>query len=390
MKKDIDELLKQALAPTDEPNFWLNKRILNQVKEEDRMNIRKAGRIPAAAIAAAIVIGAGSVSAYAAWRYLSPNTITQKIKDGKLTKAFESKDAVELNETQVCGDYKITLLGMVSGKDITDYEMRSNGQICEDRSYIAVAIENKDGAPMPDTSKDGVEDKEFFVSPFIKGYDPAWYNAMTMRGGYTQFLEDGIFYRLIECDNVEIFADHGLYLGVCEGSFYDNEAFRYDKDTGEITRNEDYKGMNALFDLPIDESKADPKAAAEYLTDVEDGEDNEADESEKPEGDSVCEAWIEKVTPENIDKYAKRVESSVQTLSLDEDGCVTYEYDIEGRGSGSGTSLISDKLKDGQKRVIDGFDYSDNGLDGLVTHVLTPNEDGTVTYAAYIPKESKK
>ena len=40
--------------------------------------------------------------------------------------------------------------------------------------------------------------------------------------------------------------------------------------------------------------------------------------------------------------------------------------------------------------VIDGFDYSDNGLDGLVTHVLTPNEDGTVTYAAYIPKESKK
>lgn len=385
MKKDIDELLKQALAPTDEPNFWLNKRILNQVKEEESMNLKKAGKIQVAAIAAAFVIGAGSVSAYAAWRYLTPEKVTETLHDSALTKAFQSKDAVLINESQICDGYRITLLGMVSGKDITDYVTTSNGKECENRSFIAVAIENEDGTPMPDTSKDE-EDKLFFVSPFIRGYDPAWYNAMTMRGGWSQFLEDGIFYRLIECDNVEIFADRGLYLGVCEGSFYDNQAFCYDKDSGEITRNEDYEGLNVLFDLPIDESKADPEAAANYLTSLED-DDSEEEEIEKSEEEKLCEEWIEKVTPENIEKYAKPVKSTVQTLTPDKDGYISYSYKVKGRSSGSDTILASEEFRDGQKKVISGYDSTEDGLDSLVIHVFTLNDDGTITYASYIPKE---
>ena len=31
MKKQLDELLKDALTPIDEPSFWLNQNILNQV-----------------------------------------------------------------------------------------------------------------------------------------------------------------------------------------------------------------------------------------------------------------------------------------------------------------------------------------------------------------------
>lgn len=266
MKKEIDELLKQALTPTEEPDFWLNQKILNQIKEEKRMNIRKAGKIQAAMLAAALVIGAGSISAYAAWKYLAPEKISESLHDSKLTKAFQSEDAMGINETQSYGGYRVTLLGIISGKDITDYEHSSNEQVRNDRSYIAVAIENADGTPFPERTDEFPEDLQFMVSPFIRGYDPAWYNVMTMSGGYSEFVENGILYRLVDCDNVEIFADHGLYLGVSDSTFYNNEAYNYDKKSGKITRNEDYKGLNALFDLPIDPSKADPKAAANYIT----------------------------------------------------------------------------------------------------------------------------
>ena len=106
---------------------------------------------------------------------------------------------------------------------------------------------------------------ELFASPLIGGYDPALYNLAGMAGNYTDITEDGVLYRLIECDNVEIFADHDLYLCVTEGTFYNKEAYRYDEVTGKISRNEDYEGLNALFALQVDASKANPEKAAEYI-----------------------------------------------------------------------------------------------------------------------------
>lgn len=398
MKKEIDELLKQALTPTEEPDFWLNQKILNQVKEEKRMNIRKAGKIQAAMLAAALVIGAGSISAYAAWKYLAPEKISESLHDGKLTNAFQSEDAMIINETQSYGGYRVTLLGIISGKDITDYEHSSNDQVRNDRSYIAVAIENADGTPFPERADEFPEDLQFMVSPFIRGYDPAWYNVMTMSGGYSEFVENGILYRLVDCDNVEIFADHGLYLGIIDDTFYNNEAYHYDKKSGKITRNEDYKGLNALFDLPIDPSKADPKAAANYITSLENSESNEADDaddsgqtqnSEQSASEKETEAWMEQITPENIDQYAKCVKSSVQILTPDKDGYIFYKYKVNGRSSGSGEILASEYFQDGKKKVITGYDSSGDGLDDVVIHLFTLNDDGTVTYAAYIPKEEK-
>lgn len=398
MRKEIDELLKQALTPTEEPDFWLNQKILNQVKEEKRMNIRKAGKVQAAMLAAALVIGAGSISAYAAWKYLAPEKVSESLQDGKLTKAFQSEDAVTVNETQSYGGYRVTLLGMISGKDITDHELKSNEQVRNDRSYIAVAIENADGTPMPERADEFPEDLQFMVSPFIRGYDPAWYNVMTMTGGYSEFVEDGILYRLVDCDNVEIFADHGLYLGVNDGTFYNSEAYNYDKESGKITRNEDYEGLNALFDLPIDPSKADPKAAANYITSLEQSESDEAadtddsgqtQDSEQSALEQETETWMEQVTPENIEQYAKRVKSSVQILTPDKDGYISYKYKVKGRSSGSGKILASDYFQDGKKQVITGYDSSGGGLDNVVIHLFTLNDDGTITYAAYIPKEGK-
>lgn len=216
MKKDLDAFLKQALTPTDEPDARLNEKILRQAKETKAMDMKQVRRIPAAVVAAAIVIGAGSVTAYASWKYLTPDRITKNLNDSKLTDAFQGKDAVSINETQTMAGYHVTLLGLVSGKDITQFERKSNGEILYDRTYCVTAIKKEDGTPMPDTSQDAYADLNFFVSPLIRGCDPWKYNVFTLCGAYSEFVENGVLYRLTECDNVEIFADHDHKPGMSE------------------------------------------------------------------------------------------------------------------------------------------------------------------------------
>lgn len=80
-----------------------------------------------------------------------------------------------------------------------------------------------------------------------------------MDGGCSSFVKDGVEYRLVDHDNIEAFAGRGVYLGVLGDTFYDRKAYNFNKTTGEITRNESYKGINALFKLPLDQSKADEK-----------------------------------------------------------------------------------------------------------------------------------
>ena len=36
MKKDLDEILKYALTPNEEPDFWLNQKIRNRINEKER------------------------------------------------------------------------------------------------------------------------------------------------------------------------------------------------------------------------------------------------------------------------------------------------------------------------------------------------------------------
>lgn len=73
---------------------------------------------------------------------------------------------------------------------------------------------------MPATSEPEYGQDPFFVSPLIKGLKPWQVNITTMNGGYSEAVIDGIMYRLIECDGVEMFADRGVYLAVSNGSSF--------------------------------------------------------------------------------------------------------------------------------------------------------------------------
>lgn len=258
----LDDLLKNALAPSEEPSACLNNRIIQIAKGDITMRkpFFKSARVAIAAMAA--VLAAGSITTYAAWKYLSMDEVAQEIEDDKLAEAFQGKDAIRINESQTCDDYKVTLLGSASGKDLSRYYMLDgNGTKYEDRTYVVTAIEKKDGSPMPKDSAGS----EFLVTPLIKGEKPWQCNIYFMNGGSSSFVKDGILYYLSEWDNIEAFAKRGVYLGVLHNTFLNNTVYNFDEKTGEITRNKDYKGMNVLFTVPMDESKADEAAADALL-----------------------------------------------------------------------------------------------------------------------------
>lgn len=264
MDKNIDKILRQALSPTAEPSDELNNKILLRAKENENMKLRKKRIF---IITAAAVIACAATAA-AAIRFLAPKEIAQSVSDNSLARAFESKDAVEVNETQEYGGYRVTFLGVISGSGLSDFTASADGVELEDRTYAVTAIEKSDGTPMPSASNDNYGEVSFLVSPLIKGLNPVHFNAFTMNGGYTDIVKDGILYRLAECDNVEMFADRGAYLCVSTSMSYDINAYNYDEKTGDITRNNNYDGLNALFELPLDKSRADRDEADKYIKEI--------------------------------------------------------------------------------------------------------------------------
>lgn len=274
---ELDALLRRALVPAEEPGNRLNQKILNSAANREEcirermkaeMERSKMRRMPAIALAAAILVGASSLTAYGAYRYLTMNEAVKELGDKALVEAFSGEYATVINETQSYGGYDVTLMGIASGENLTERARVNDGAVMPDRTYAMVSIARSDGSPLPDFGEieKGSAERDFFVSPLIGGYHPAVYNIVTMRGNYSEILLDGVVYRLLECDNVEKFADHELYLCVIGGNtFYDTDAYFFDEEMGKITRNTSYSGLNALFGLPIEDSKANPEEAERYL-----------------------------------------------------------------------------------------------------------------------------
>lgn len=285
------------------------------------MTGKRRRRIPAAA-AIVLCILAASVTVSAAVKYLSVNQVAEELAQPEIQKAFQSKGAIEVNKTKEAGDYRFTFLGIASGEAITesdlDAELPADGDEIDEtakneQTYAVLAIERKDGKPMPKISDDAYGDKRFCVSPLIEGLDPLNYNIAYMGGGYSDVWKDGVIYRIMDSDELEKFADRNVYLSITDSVTFDNSAFDYDKKTGAITENKDYDGINLLFKIPYDKSKADPEAAEKYLKELEESE--EESEEEMSEAPSAKE----------IRERAELVEDSVQEVK-EENGAYVYKY----------------------------------------------------------------
>lgn len=263
----IDTLLRRSLraeATGPVPSAQFQRETIQKMEERYGMqNGNNKKRLCTTILAAALVV-AVPAGAFAAWQLLSPAQVAHEFQDKTLEKAFASDDAVLINQSVQSGGYKITLLGMVSGAACSDY-LPSDVDVQEDRLYAAVAIARADGTAMPAADSDEYGKETFLVTPLIQGEIPWHVNIFTMGGGYGEFVQDGVQYRLVECADVAAFADREVWLAVTSDFAISNRTFLYDETTGIVSENPDADGVNVLFRLPLDAADADEAKAQQLL-----------------------------------------------------------------------------------------------------------------------------
>ena len=412
MSDNFDISVKSALSGRKTPSPDLNRQIIVKAKENRQM--MNSNRIRKSVVAAVCIclIAAGSLTVYAAYHYLSPAQVAERVSDnGALAEAFEGEDAILINEMQSSNGYDITLLGLVSGKNL---ELCVPEEISSDlsdiRTYAAVAVAKSDRTEM--------EYRNLCLSPLINGVDWFVANNATLDVGLTWFLQDGVVYELINCDNLQIFADRGVQLGVVDDFGNEGSAFYMDTQSGVYNRNADYEGTNALFTLPLDKSKADAKEAEAYINALEHDEENEREiteeersarenaENEAEKMTSALEdnmdqmqAFLDTITSENIDDYFVRDEETVLTAKPDENGWIDFgsrynkeqDYMVEG-----GKGYIEYWIEDGENFRISSFGMSGMGgeantgileMSDVQISVIVRNNDGSFTTAVYRGKD---
>ncbi len=410
--KKMDDILKQALTPKDEPDFWLNERILSQSKEVKPMKKMNQKKFATVAICCVFMLGIGSISAYAAWKYLRPNEVIEEIGEEKLAEAFSDENAVYINETQSYGGYDVTLLGITSGENLTEYRnfssynnvstfdaansddpseklLEMGFRELNDRSYLLFAVENNN-QPFEEIS----DFDRLVIFPVVMGYDYATYYGMFEEGtgGHT-IIKDGVIYYMYECNNLEKYADHDIYICVSDDlPAFSEYSYIYDNASGMIARNEEYEGLNALFSLPIDFSKADPAAAAAEVKAYEDHLKAIENEPEEQHSVYIQEAFdfVEQITPENINEYATPImdEGATMTFAPDAQGRVLIECDYpfcEQRAKID----VKKRFSNGITSYVDSIGITNGNLDTLFVELFTLNEDGTVTLQLYTPNLPK-
>lgn len=382
-ENDVDEMMKKALTSDVEPDAGLNRRILQNWKESADMKRKTVRKIYMAAAAMACMLLV-TVTAGAAARYLRADEVAERAENETIADAFKGEDATEINESKEAGDYRFTLMGITTADRLRQIDGSSSG-LTESGTYVVMAVERLDGAPMLSTQEDAYSDLTLFISPLIQGLTPWQYNMASMSGEHSTFVEDGILYRVIGCDDVSKFADRKLYLCVIDDTFYDVDAYHYDESTGLISRNEDYQGINLLFDLPVDAAKVDPEGAAQYLKELEKSWEPEEtpEESTSLFEDDAAKLAADPVGNEaEVLKDAVLVEEWTRTVT-GKDGA--YEYSFGTEAEEYVTYFYETNFKDGRDFSISYTDYDEetDQYRGIYLTILKKTGDNTAEIKTY-------
>ena len=241
-------------------------------KERTKMTISKTKKI-AVLIAACISLLAVSVSAAMLW--MTPAQVAEEHNQPLLAEAFKGPDAIEINETQESGDFAVTLLGLVSGRNLDTL----NPDLEKDHTYSVLALRRLDGTALTTQDFDFIS---YTMTPLVAGCSPTAVNNWTLNAGASGFAKDGLYYYLLDTQSIEMFADRTVYMAFYEGGAPNNSIFTVNDD-GTIAFCEDFEGVHALFTLPLDPSKADPKAARAFVEST--GMDGWSNERSDPEGE---------------------------------------------------------------------------------------------------------
>ncbi|MCI9186274.1 MAG: hypothetical protein HFF34_01120 [Oscillospiraceae bacterium] len=205
------------------------------------------------AAAAALLV----VSVSAAALFLRPSEVAQHHNQPVLAQAFEDQNAIVVDQTVETGDFAVNLTGLVSGKNLTDWSQ----DVDTSHTYAVVALSRLDGTPIDQQEFDFIR---YTLTPLVAGYSPSAVNNWTLGSSASGFSADGVFYVLLDTQDLNMFAHRTVYLAFYEGGAPSREIFAVDPTDGSISFAPDFAGPHALFTLPLDASKADPAAADEF------------------------------------------------------------------------------------------------------------------------------
>ena len=225
--------------------------------EKECITMKKRGLYRTLTIAAAAALL--TVSAYAASRWLSPAQVADIAGNPALAQAFESTDAVTVNQTVHTGSLSVTLAGLVSGEGLSNL----TDQADQAHTYAVIILESLDGTPLDGETFPFLD---YTVTPMVAGFAPWSVNNWTLDSGVTGFARDGVYYYLLDVKNLEMFADHTVYLAFYEGRTPSKEIFTVAQD-GTISFAESFEAPHALFTLPLEQSKADAAAEEQFIQD---------------------------------------------------------------------------------------------------------------------------
>jgi hypothetical protein len=272
-EKRIDELLAYTAQYTNKNA----ESIKNKFMQKTTKRRVPTNRVLLAAAIAAVLITMSGI-AVAAFHFLTPGEVMDNLGVSVLGATFNGDNALNVNSTQSDGDFIITLMSVTLGNDIPDEQLNAvGGGVSGDSVYALFAIRRADGSPMMSWESfdpsENMEDPDtlissldlFYVSPFIGGFQPNLVNSQVLSRFGAVMVIDGIKYILIECGDLSVFADLGVYIGVISGDIPNYEAFILNEETGEILPNPEFEGINVIFELPFDKSLADPEKAQALL-----------------------------------------------------------------------------------------------------------------------------
>ena len=250
----------------------LQQRARELEKERNSMTFNKTKKM-AVLIAACVALLAVSVSAAVMW--LTPAQVAEEHNQPLLAEAFNGPDAISINETVESGDFSITLLGLVSGRNLDVL----NPDLEKDHTYSVLALRRLDGTPLENETFDFMQ---YTMTPLVAGTSPAAVNNWTLDAGAGGMAKDGAYYYLLDTQSIEMFADRTVYMAFYEGLVPNNDIFTVAED-GTISFAESFEGPHALFTLPLDPAKADRAAADAFVAST--GMDGWTNERSDPEGD---------------------------------------------------------------------------------------------------------
>ncbi len=250
----------------------LRNRARELEKERTDMTICKTKKI---ALLAAACIALLAVSVSAAYAWLTPAQVAEEHNQPLLAESFQGPDAIEINETVESGDFSITLLGLVSGRNLDVL----NQDLEQDHTYSVLALRRLDGTPLENETFDF---SGYTMTPLVAGYSPTAVNNWTLSAFAQGLAKDGAYYYLLDTQSIEMFADRTVYMAFYEGFVPNNDTFTVAED-GTIAFADDFSGVHALFTLPLDPAKADRAAADAFVEST--GMNGWSNERSDPEGD---------------------------------------------------------------------------------------------------------